>query len=527
MLHGRRAGGRSRSARRFLSGPLVGLLWLSSCSESPSQAPCGAACAPPGATLEDTFDVGALEHRVVPREGWGGLKVRLSGGRALVLETTRDGQSLGHRRLVAYTSTSSVLWSLEEAPGEFFSDFTLHPSGDLTLGVERTQAERGGYELLRLSSDGQVLARAPLPDTATLPPGDVGTDLPARPFRMKSREVHALRDGWLRTEAREEDVVSAFLSLVDEPSTRPGGSPFLVTGVMSLRWTEGRYVEQWTRLVDGRHRVEPGVWAYDEFRWREAPSRPLLALDGWDGRVVVGRTWNSQRCLASNALFQQPSRTECLTGENVTSPMDTEYQPFAYTAFSPEGEREETHAFVPASVAEFVVFDFAAKGGEVAVAGTVVRRDAEGVIDYYPPSPGSDGRMAPYDGYVAVLGRGSGVPRFERTVGGERADHLSALRWTRDGLLVVGATGWDRWHGGMSISRGAGPLLALVSSEGGEARMRTLPLDGGARHFHLLGVDAREGAVLAVGLADAPLTHSGDGGQTASMTFGGLVVDLR
>jgi hypothetical protein len=57
--------------------------------------------------------------------------------------------------------------------------------------------------------------------------------------------------------------------------------------------------------------------------------------------------------------------------------------------------------------------------------------------------------------------------------------------------------------------------------------MRTLPFDGGDRHFHLLGVDSREGAVVAVGLAEAPMTHAGDGGQWENMTFGGLTVELR
>jgi hypothetical protein len=57
--------------------------------------------------------------------------------------------------------------------------------------------------------------------------------------------------------------------------------------------------------------------------------------------------------------------------------------------------------------------------------------------------------------------------------------------------------------------------------------MRTLPLEGGQRHFHLLGVDVRGEAVVAVGLAEAPMTHAGDGGQWQNMTFGGLTVELR
>jgi len=66
-----------------------------------------------------------------------------------------------------------------------------------------------------------------------------------------------------------------------------------------------------------------------------------------------------------------------------------------------------------------------------------------------------------------------------------------------------------------------------VTGHGSMVRLRTAPLDGGQRHFNLLGVDVRDGAVVAVGLADAPMTHSGDGGQQANMTFGGLTLELR
>lgn len=515
---------RPRAVRTLWAGVLSCVL-MSACQDAAE--PCEQSCSVPLLGLTHTFDQGTLTHQVVPRTGWGGLKVRLSGGTAYVLETTRDAGGGSARRLVAYSAASQVLWTLEASPREHFSDFTVHPSGELTLGVERTDAERGGYDLVRLSAAGELVTRQPVPAPETLPAGDLGTDLPPRPFRMKARPAHALTDGWLRTEARGEDLVVAFLTFVDEPQENPDSPPsHLVSGVMALRWSEARYAEQWTRLVDGRHRVEPAAWAYDEFRWREAPARPLLAVDQ-DGAVVVGRTWNSLRCLAASDIFQAPTRVECLTGEDVTSPMDTEHQPFAFTSFSASGEREGTHSFIPGSVAEFVVFDLAARGGDVAIAGTAVRQNASGGIDYYPPFPGSTDRMAPYDGYVAVLARRTGALRFERYVRGERADHFSTLRWTEDGLLAAGATGWDRWGGGMSISRGAGPLLALVTEEGSTARVRTLALDGSQRHFHLLGVDARDGAVVAVGLAEAPMTHAGDGGQWGNMTFGGLTLDLR
>ncbi len=509
---------------RLLLLPL--LCALASACDGPPDDPCEPGCPrPPPEGLARTFDEGTLSHRVAPRDGFGGLKVRVSADRTWVLETLRDSRFTGSRRLVAYAPSGEVLRTLAEGPREHFSDFTLHPSGELTLGVERTDAVRGGYDLVRLSADGEVRWRQPLPEPATLPASDLGTDLPEQPFRMKSRGAHALTDGWLRTEARGEDVAVAFLTLVNDPIMEPGPPPQLATGVMVLRESEGRYVEEWTRVVDGRHNVDPAAWAYDEFRWREAAQRPLLAV-AEDGYVVVGRTWSSLRCFADSETFKQIPRENCIIREDVTSPMDTEMQPFAFTAFSPTGGRLATRSYLPPDVAEFVVFDMAMKGDAIALAGTAVKRNAKGSIDYYPSSPGASDQMTPYDGFLAVLGL-RGEVRFEGSVGGERADHFSALRWTDQGLLAVGATGWDRWHGGMSISRGAGPLLALVNPESGPDRMRTLPLEGGQRHFHLLGVDVRGEAVVAVGLAEAPMTHAGDGGQWQNMTFGGLTVELR
>jgi hypothetical protein len=79
----------------------------------------------------------------------------------------------------------------------------------------------------------------------------------------------------------------------------------------------------------------------------------------------------------------------------------------------------------------------------------------------------------------------------------------------------------------MSVSRGAGPLLAFIPGDGGAVRTRSVGLGGGERHFHLLTVDARGGAVVALGVSEAPMTHSGDSAGAEQMTFGGLRVGLR
>ncbi|WP_223637725.1 hypothetical protein [Corallococcus sp. EGB] len=480
-------------------------------------------CPVPGLTR--AFAQGTASSQVQPRTRFGGLKVRRASGRTFVLETMRDAEGRDTRRLTVSTRDGTLAWRFDAAAGEHLSDFTVHPSGEVTLGIERTGAAADAYDLVRLSAEGQVLSRNALPAPATVPEADLGGTLPSPAFRMKSAEVHALTDGWLRMEARGEDVAVAFLSLVAVPEGGPGTRE-LASGLMTLQWTDGRYTEQWTRVIDGRHSTQPAAWAYDEFRWREAALRPLLAVDS-DGRLVVGRTWNSSRCLASSRAFNDFTSVHCRSGEDVASPVDTERQPFAVTTFTPVGTRIGTHVFVPARAAEFVVFDMAVRDGEVALAGTVVTEGADGTIAYYPSAPGVQDRMTPYDGYLGVVSLDSGALRFEHRVDTGRADHFSALRWTEAGWVAAGASGWDRWYGGMSVSRGAGALLALASADGQPVRTLRPGPQGQDRHFHLLGVDADAESLVAVGLAEAPMTHTGDGGHLEAMTFGGLEVELR
>ncbi|NBC41166.1 hypothetical protein [Corallococcus exiguus] len=487
-------------------------------------APCeGADCAAPG--LIRAFEKGAPSSRVRPRADFGGLKVRRAAGRTFVLETTQDAEGRDTRRLTVSARDGTPLWRFDAVARDHLSDFTVHPSGEVTVGLERTIAPGPTYDLVRLSSEGKVLSWERLPIPRTVPEADLGGTLLPPAFHMKSAYVHALTDGWLRTEARGEDLAVAFLSLVAVPPGEPA-SWEQASGVMTLQWKDGRYTEQWTRVVDGSHFTQPAAWAYDEFRWREAALRPLLAVDA-DGRLVVGRTWNSSRCLASSRTFNDFTSVHCRSGDDVTTPSDTERQPFAMTAFTPVGTRIGTHVFVPTRAAEFVVFDMAVRDGEVALAGTVVTEGTDGTIAWYPSAPGVEDRMTPYDGYLGVLSLDSGALRFEHRVDTGRADHFSALRWTDAGLVAVGASGWDRWDGGMSISRGAGPLLALASTDGQTVRTRRPGPEGQGRHFHLLGVDADGDSLVAVGLAEAPLTHSGDNGHLEAMTFGGLTVELR
>jgi hypothetical protein len=296
---------------------------------------------------------------------------------------------------------------------------------------------------------------------------------------------------------------------------------------MSLKWKEGRYQEAWARVVDGRHSADTVAWAYDEFRWRDAAVRPLLSVTA-DGRAVVGRTWSQGRCEAAARIFHEFDRIQdCLLSEEAAPPLEVEKQPFAFTVFSPDGERQGTRILSASRFHEFVVFAMEVDGDGLAVAGTVVRPAQDGSRRYYPAAPGADSIMVPYDGYLAVVDLDTGAPRFERFVDAGRGDYLAALRVTPEGLLAAGASDWDRWGGGMSISRGADPLLVLAPRDSEQVRVRRLEVEDDAHHYHLLGVDARGGEVVGAGLSEAPMTHTGDYGHPETLTFGGLTVGLR
>jgi len=130
-----------------------------------------------------------------------------------------------------------------------------------------------------------------------------------------------------------------------------------------------------------------------------------------------------------------------------------------------------------------------------------------------------------YDGLIAIY-EGDGRPVLQHDFNLGRGDVLAALRWLPDELVAVGSAGFDRWQGGQSISHGADPLIVWMSTDGTQAAARVLPLSDGLRHFNLFDLAIANGTITAHGFSDAPMTHSGDGNNTAARTFGPLRVRL-
>lgn len=475
--------------------------------------------------LETLIGRGAVATQVAPRPDFGGVLAVAHGTRLYALESRRDLEPGPYElpwrsrfRLAAYDD-GGVLWSYAAAADDVLSDVVVHPSGDLTIALLRHPPERRAYDSIRLDPDGTVRRVTTLDEPATIPLSDRWATDPTPLFRMKSDFADATVGGWVRLLPAGEAVVVAFLSFIDVPDG--GFDRHLALGLATFDEGDGGYVERWARVVEGSHFAEPAAWAYDELRWSEQAIRPFLARDESTGDLLVARAWNQARCRANAQVFAEVTQQDCLLG--AASTWEVERLPLAVTRFGPTGVRKGTRILAPdADAAEQVAFGLAAREGRLAVTGTVVRVLPDGSKRTYPDPAG----YVDYDGYIAIYDSDGGqVLRHDFNLG--RGDVLAGLRWTPAGLVAVGSAGWDRWQGGMSISRGADPLIIFLSSDGTRAASRVVAHSDGSRHFTLHDVVVAPNEVVGIGFSDAPMTHSADQGRDSERTFGPLRLIFR
>ena len=458
------------------------------------------------------------------RPDFGGLVVATDGNRRYLIESRRDITKgpfdlpwRSRFRLAAYEG-ESLLWAYVVDPDDLLGDVVVHPSGELTVAWESYADDQLAYRLVRLSRDGTPVNVTKLSPPKSIPFSDFhSTEVPPL-LRMKSAMADATTAGWVRLIADGENVVCAILSYVD---TKVGDewSNRLAMAIEALDWFPSGYVEHWARLVEGTHSANPAVWAYDELRWREQAVRPFLAYDPSMAEWIVGRAWNDSRCAANRRVFAEFTATDCAL--SAVNSLENERFPLAVTRFSKTGERLGTRILASESdAAEQVPFALLAKDGKYIVAGSIVRMNEDGSKHTYPDANG----YVDYDGYLGVYSK-EGLRLAMRDVNLGRGDVLAALRPTTTGFVAVGSSGWDRWQGGMSISRGADPLFAWVSTDNSRIFTRSFPLSDGSRHYGLHDVGVISDQVVAVGFADAPMTHSADSDPNAR-TFGRLELSL-
>ncbi|HEY5962118.1 MAG TPA: hypothetical protein VIV60_36430, partial [Polyangiaceae bacterium] len=473
----------------------------------------------------DLLEYGKASTSTTRRPAYGSLAVANAGERSYVVESRRDVETgpLGlpwrsRFRLAAYDS-GALVWTYPVDPDDLVGGVVVHPSEAITLSVERYTLDKGAYQLVRLDREGHQLGVTTLQNPTTIPASDYASTDPQPLFRMKSALADATTAGWVAMLPDGEGLALAILSYVD---ARPSDSwsNRMALGVETLDWTNNGYVERWGRIVEGSHVAEPAAWAYDELRWREQAVRPFLARDSDTQELVVGRVWNSSRCDAHRAVFGQFSKADCvLTAVGV---LENERLPLAVTRFSAGGVRSTTVILAPEDdAAEQVPFALAASDGQYLVGGSVVRTVTDGSKRTYPDPAG----FVDYDGFVsAYAADGKVLARRDFNLG--HGDVLASLHTTTSGLVAVGSSGWDRWQGGMSISRGADPLFVWVSRDMTRASVRSFSMSDGTRHFTLHDVAVTANAIIGYGFADAPMTHSGDGDNASARTFGGLQIRL-
>jgi hypothetical protein len=476
-----------------------------------------------GGTLSrgSVVEQGTATVQRTERSDFGALVVANVGERSYVVESRRDvepgpfGLPWRSRFRVAAYDAGQFSWAYEANPDDLIGDVVVHPSGEVTLSVEQQAPEELAYELVRLTSSGTLVGATTLPRPVTVPATDLASSDPQPLFRMKSDLADATTAGWVRLLAEGEGLTVAFLSNVGDAS-----DSHKALGLASYVWQNGTYVERWARVVEGAHGAQPAAWAYDELRWNEQAVRPFLARDNATGELLVGRAWNQSRCQANLRTFAEFTRDECVTGAVTTA--ENERLPLAVTRFDASGGRMGTVILrAETDAAEQVAFALAAKQGQLATVGAIVRTLADGSKRTYPDANG----YVDYDGYMAIYATNGDLLRVQDVNFG-RGDVLANLRWLPDGILAVGSVGWDRWQGGMSIGKGADPAFAWFAGDGSPPSTRSLALSDGSRHSNLHDLVVLEHDIIGYGFSDAPMTHSADGGNTAARTFGSLQLRL-
>lgn len=460
------------------------------------------------------------------RPDFGGLVVANDAHRSYVVESRRevaDGPlGLPWRtrfRLAAY-ERGALLWAFVVDPDDLIGDVVVHPSGDITVAWEQYAPEVAAYRLVRLGPNGTPKGVTELLPPASIPVSDFGPAETPPLLRMKSPLADATTAGWLRLSAYGENIGAAILSFVDT-KVQGSWSNQLAMAIAVLEWnsSDSAYLERWARLVEGTHAASPAAWAYDELRWREQAVRPFLSHDATSHEWIVGRAWNSTRCNANRLVFAEFTAAECVL--DAVNLLENERLPLAITRFSESGARLGTRILTPEpDAAEQVPFALAARDGLAYVAGSIVRTHADGAKRTYPDAGG----FVDYDGYFAVYSR-EGSRLAIRDVNLGRGDVLASIRGTVGGFVAVGSSNWDRWQGGMSISRGSDPLIAFATSDTSAMTARTVVLGDGTRHFGLHDVAVFDDSVVGFGFADAPMTHSADQDSSAR-TFAGLQLTL-
>src|SRR6478752_3909751 len=175
----------------------------------------------------DVIETGRTSVTQTARPAYGALLATQDGERSYVLESRRDVEAgpfglpwRSRFRLAAYDH-GELTWAFTADADDVIGDVVVHPSGELTLSLERHPPERNADDLVRLSHEGQVISVTTLASPLTIPTTDYGPKDPQPLFAMKSTFADATGAGWVRLLPEGEGLVVAFLSLANSPNDGP------------------------------------------------------------------------------------------------------------------------------------------------------------------------------------------------------------------------------------------------------------------------------------------------------------------
>lgn len=377
------------------------------------------------------------------------------------------------RTLVLTPADGSALRRVDAPEGWSLVDFTLHPSGDITVVLTQPRQVR----LWRLSAAGALLHDQAFTDAAVAadPHYDGGGAV----------DPGALQPVLTRDAARVLAVGDSVLLVL-----RTG-----LNAVLAYRLDRslGGYARSWRTLVEpgggvagrfltsGSHDVFGQLVNHAQFRADVAA----------DGTLAVGVP------AASSTVFEGH-------GWHFGEPVKAEHG-LILTRIAADGRRLGSTVVATAQLSELHGLR-AVPGGFMVVGRVRTARPADG---------------SGWDAFVARVGL-DGSGGVAQVLDVDRGDILFDIApLSQGGYVAVGSTGWVQNPGGASISEDAAPLLATLTADG--RLLRRVALAAGPRQNQLRAVVPHAGQWLLAGLRDGPGTHSGDG-DPARIRADGFVV---
>ena len=276
-----------------------------------------------------------------------------------------------------------------------------------------------------------------------------------RPRRRHRRRLGAPAAGWRRSDRR--------VPVVPDAARPPAAAPLGARPRDDALAGENSYVERWARVVEGLHAAQPAPGPTTS-----SASASRRSARSWRATIRPATSWSAAPGTTSAARRTSPcsrsSRSPTVSSARSIPPRTSAC-------------RWRSRGSIPAGRARAP--DPRARRRRRRAGGVRARRarrqarhrrlrrapNADGTKRTYPDPAG----YVDYDGYIAIYD-GDGKPVLHHDFNLGRGDVLAALRWLPDDIVAVGSSGWDRWQGGNSISRGADPLIAWMSPDGARVR---------------------------------------------------------